>query len=371
MKKILVTVLVVLLFGYTSYSQGVSAADRVALSIPKKDTYSTEGISNYVKSHFTSDSDRVRALFVWVANNIVYDVERLRTRSPLEKIPLTDVLKSRRAVCQGYAELLVELFRTCNIKGVLVPGYTKVQDGTIADLSHAWVAAQLNDKWYLFDPTWSSGMVKDLQFTKRFTNRFYKVAPEEMIKDHMPFDPMYQFLNYPVLYDEFNSGNAEIKTSKPFFNYTDTITHFNSLDTLNQFISAARRINNNGEKKPIVNEMLTVLTKNQRAGESKLGYTGAVSEFKQATDIFNKYIAHKNQRFTSVRDDLEIRGMMDSVLRHIQNAYAMLSTVLANTDEQKRLLTDINAALFRFNSRVNDENSFLKKYLQTDRSVRN
>ncbi|MDB5191588.1 MAG: hypothetical protein JWQ96_1151, partial [Segetibacter sp.] len=238
---------ILVLFAYRGECQVLSAQDKLALAIPEKDTYSTDGISSYVKRNFSSDSARVRALFVWVANNINYDGERLRLKNQQERPTLNDVLKTRKAVCQGYAELMAALCRECNIKAMLVPGYTKLFDGSIDDLSHAWVAAEVDNKWYLFDPTWAAGSVKDFQFTRNFSNRYYKLTPEEMVKDHMPFDPMYQFLNYPLSYDEFNKGKASVNTSKPFFNYSDTIRLYNSLDSLNQFISTARRINKNGE----------------------------------------------------------------------------------------------------------------------------
>lgn len=78
------------------------------------------------------------------------------------------------------------------------------------------VAARLYDKWWLFDPTWAAGTVKDNRFTGRFSNRFYKLLPEEMIKDHMPFDPLYQFLYYPVTSQEFYDGKTTINSSKKF-----------------------------------------------------------------------------------------------------------------------------------------------------------
>ncbi|HEX8333365.1 MAG TPA: transglutaminase domain-containing protein, partial [Segetibacter sp.] len=208
MKKSLVTTTIFLLFTYIGYCQLLTPQDKLALQIPQQQTYSTTGISSYVKNNFASDSERVRALFVWVANNINYDVEKVRLKKVQERTTVEDVLKTRMAICQGYAELLIALNKECNINSILVSGYTKQQNGSISELPHAWVAAEVNNNWYLFDPTWAAGTVKDFQFTRMFSNRFYKKLPDEMIKDHMPFDPMYQFLNYTLLYDEFNKGNT-------------------------------------------------------------------------------------------------------------------------------------------------------------------
>lgn len=367
MKKSIVILSMCLLIVYGGECQPLAAQDKLALDIAA--TSSSREITSYVKSHFASDSERARALFVWVANNISYDVEKLRSKIQ-GKASIDEVLKTRKAVCQAYAELLVELYNQCNIKSMLVPGYTKLPDGSIADLPHAWVAALVNNKWYLFDPTWAAGTVNNYQFTRRFSNRYYKVSPEEMIKDHMPFDPMYQFLNYPLMYNEFNRGAASINTSKPLFNYTDSINAYNAMDTLNQSISAARRMNRNGDKNKMVYELVEILNKNQRAGESGMGYNGAVAQLNHATDLFNIYIDHKNKRFSSIKDDKQVQQMIDSVLQYIKTAYAMLAPVVADNNEHKQLLATINNGLLRLYRRADDEKIFLKRYLQTDKALR-
>lgn len=360
MKKYIVSIVTLLSFIVKAHSQS-SPADALALQIPPQETYSVKGISSYIKSHFTSDSERVRAIFVWVSNNINYDVDKVRYKR--EGATTTEeVLKTRKAVCQGYSEVFVELCKLCNIKAILVPGYAKQPDGTIGNLSHAWVAAEVNNKWYLFDPTWAAGSVKDYQFIRRFSNTFYMVSPEAMIKDHMPFDPMYQFLDYPVKYEEFNWGKAAAASSRPKFNYRDTINLFNSLDTFSQVISATRRINRNGDKNQMVYDMVSILNKNQRSGESKIGYDGAVIEFNAATDIYNRYVGHKNMHFSSIKDS-EIQPMIDSVLTHIHTAFVLLESVEAKTDNQRQSLSNINSALTTFFHHADDEKIFLKRYL--------
>lgn len=368
MKKAFITISILMLFVLTGYSQLLSPQDKLALEIPQQDTYSANRISSYVKTHFPSDSERVRALFVWVSNNISYDVEKLRSKN-MQETTVNDVLRTRKAVCGGYSELLVALLKECNIRSVLVSGYTKLPNGSTADLPHAWVAAEVNSKWYLFDPTWAAGSVKDFQFARNFSNRYYKLTAEEMIKDHMPFDPMYQFLSYPLLYEDFNRGSA-INTSKPFFNYADTIKHYNSLDTLNQFLSTSRRINRNGEKNQMVYEMVRILNKNQHIGDSRIGFDAAVAQFNKGTDLFNRYIGYKNARFSSIKEDKEIQQMIDSVLLHIKTAYSMLESVSTDHEEHRRALQNINSALTKFYYRVDEENMFLKTYLKTDRASR-
>jgi hypothetical protein len=294
-------------------------------------------------------------------------VEKLRLKKIQEPTTIEDVLKTRKAVCQGYAELFVALSKECNINSVLISGYTKMPDGSLGEYSHAWVAAEVNNKWYLFDPTWAAGTVRDLQFVRMFTNRFYKKTPEEMIKDHMPFDPMYQFLNHTVLFDEFNKGNTAINTSKPYFSYADTINAYNRLDTFSQLISVARRIYKNGERNQLVYDFVQNLNKNQDIGKSKMGFEGAVASFRQATDLFNRYIEHKNKRFSAVSNK-EIQEMIDGVSEHFNAAKTMIEPVNATTEEQKRILASFNSSFYSFYKRVDEEKIFLKSYLKSERA---
>jgi transglutaminase/protease-like cytokinesis protein 3 len=137
-----------------------------------------------------------------VTTHISYDVARFlaRDKNPVAPMPgAAEVLSSRMAVCQGYANLFVELCRGAGIEALVIGGYSKQQD-KVSEISHAWVAAMLQEEWYLFDPTWGAGFVKDDVFVKRYNEQFYKVTPAKFIERHMPFDPMYQFLSYPVSY---------------------------------------------------------------------------------------------------------------------------------------------------------------------------
>lgn len=355
---------------FCSFAQTFSQQDKIALEIPQSATNTTTGISQYIKSKFSSDSDRVRALFVWVANNINYDVDKVRFKKLQERTTVNDVLKTRLAVCQGYSELLSQLIKECGFNSVVIAGYTKQQDGSFAILAHAWVAAEIDKSWYLFDPTWAAGTVNDFVFTRRFSLQYYKLTPQQMIADHMPFDQLYQFSNYPLQYDDFNNGKIVFNTSKPYFNYVDTLNAYNKLDTLNQFKAVARRIVKAGDKNQLVHDYLKVLTKNQNMGDSRIGYDGAVVEFKKAMEIFNNYIAVKNKRFATIADGKEIEKMIEDVLLHFNNAKQLIEPVTGANDEQKRIISNFNNSLYGFYRRVDEEKIFVKNYLQKKGSPR-
>ncbi|HEU4472679.1 MAG TPA: transglutaminase-like domain-containing protein, partial [Flavisolibacter sp.] len=129
--------------------------DAKAAAIPEASCASVESLASYIKDNFTTDTTRIRAIYVWITHHISYDVARLKARE-LDPFPkpqaIADVLATRSAVCQGYSDLFAALCKAVGIDAVVVSGYTR-KGNSISPISHAWVAAQLAGDWYLFDPT--------------------------------------------------------------------------------------------------------------------------------------------------------------------------------------------------------------------------
>ena len=171
MVRILGTLLLLCTFHQMSYTQ-VKSLDERAESIPNANCVSVDALASYVKQNFTTDTDRIRAIYVWITHHISYDVVRLKSMEMNPDQPpqaVANVLNIRRAVCQGYSDLFVVLCKSVNINAIVVGGYTKDQ-GKLSHIAHAWAAASLDGKWYLFDPTWGAGYLKDDKFIKSFNN---------------------------------------------------------------------------------------------------------------------------------------------------------------------------------------------------------
>ncbi|MCK7554188.1 hypothetical protein MKQ70_03855 [Chitinophaga sedimenti] len=47
--------------------------DRKALAIPESRTATTGDIAAYINENFSSDADKTRAAFIWVASSVSYD----------------------------------------------------------------------------------------------------------------------------------------------------------------------------------------------------------------------------------------------------------------------------------------------------------
>ena len=93
-------------------------------------------------------------------------------------VPLADVFRSRRGVCQDFAHVMIGALRSMRLAARYVSGYVrpgpKVQG---AQASHAWVSVFFPDVgWISFDPT-NNLMVSDSHITLAWGRDYGDVTP--------------------------------------------------------------------------------------------------------------------------------------------------------------------------------------------------
>lgn len=365
MPKTIITVLLFLL-QQDIFSQPFTKAPDI--SIPENLTSSTTGISAYIKEHFSTDTARIRAIFDWVATNINYDIAKFLNKN--DKVqPIADVLRTRLAVCVGYADLFNELCSLCNIHSMVISGYTK-QKGVVCTVSHAWVAAELDHKWYLFDPTWAAGYVNGNKFTKAYSTKYYKLSPDLMIMDHMPFDPLYEFLETTVSNKEFAQGKPTVDTRRTVFNFIDTLQQFNLLSNEDKVRSELRRIQKNGIENDVIQERVIYLKKLTESFSVSNSFEHAIYLYNYSISLFNDYITYKNKMFNPPIEDKAIKKMLDSISYHANASYTTLSTVIASDEVNRQAITKTFRELEKFQNRVNQEKDFVTAYIGTSKNER-
>src|SRR6185437_8583549 len=221
--------------------------DAMALRLPDSSSREVATIADYVDTHFTTPEEKTRAIFVWIANNIQYDVVNMFAlnfyEDPAEKI--AKPLRTRKGICENYASLFAAVCERTGVHCVVVVGYTRVR-GFVDYIPHAWCAAYLDGAWAFFDPTWGSGYIDNKKFVRHLDEEFYKASPDLFIHSHMPFDYLWQCLYYPVTNQQFYEGKTAPDKTKPYFSYPDSITVYERLSRVEQETAEARRIQQNG-----------------------------------------------------------------------------------------------------------------------------
>lgn len=355
--------------------------DKRALQLPDSLSKTTATIASYIDGNFSNTNDKVRAIYTWLASNIGYDIENMfaiNFYAPKEE-KITKPLATRKGICENYAALFTDICTKLSIPVYTIEGYTK-QNGFTDYIPHAWNAAYLDSNWYLFDATWGSGYISAGKFYQKLNNNYFKVSPSTLIKSHMPFDYLWQFLHYPITSQEFVEGKTSINNSKPFFNYIDSIKAYEKQPRLEQLASAAQRIEKNGIRHSLVYDRLRHIK--EEIEYSKQGaviskqinavnlYNSAVADYNDGLLKLNDYINYYNKQFTPVKPDAEIQGMIDSSSSKIHDARKKLGDIKEPDSNVIAMSAQLNKAIDDISKNISEQQEWLKTYFSKNKSQR-
>jgi len=360
------------LFSFLGFGQAnvdYTLIDKKMAEIPQNTTTSSDGISNYINTNFKTETDKIRAVFYWTASNISYDVANMYAvhidESSQDRI--TKTLKTKKGVCTDYALIFNSIANSIGIKSVVVEGYTK-QNGKIATLSHAWCAARIDNKWYVFDPTWGSGYVNNNKYTRKLNTNYFKVVPEKSIISHMPFDYLWQFINYPITNQEFIEGKTQINKTKKKFNFESEITRYESLPKIDQFFESAQRIEKNGIKNQLISQAYTYAKtswSNEREKDYNSKYNEIVNQYNEAIYELNDFIYYRNNKFKPILPDDEIKSKIQNPNEKLkkcqEDLYKIVSFNNANSGNAKALKKSVADAIVQSEKHLEFVNEYLSK----------
>ncbi len=343
-----------------------SAIDKKALELPDSLTKNTDLIANYITSNFATDEDKSRAIFIWVTSNIEYDIENMFAMNFYEKKEekIAKPLKTRKGICENYALLFTDICIKSGIKSFVVEGYTK-QNGFTDYIPHAWSAALIDSSWVLFDPTWGSGYVDGGKFFRKINNEYYKANPTTLIKSHIPFDYLWQFVNYPITNQEFYEGKIQQDKTKQFFNFKDTLQVYEKQNHIDQLISTAYRVEKNGVKNSMIFDQLQHLKleiENDRQRKTVNLYNSAIVEYNNAINGLNEFINYRNKKLTPSKTDPEIQSMIDIIDSKIEEAKGKLDRI-ANPDvNTANMIQQLTKSINDVSKQVEEQQDWLTLY---------
>lgn len=230
---------------------------------PESVTNSTEKLSNYLCAPFKTDSEKFASIYYWIAKNISYNHDLASKPLYYESIDeiIDHVMQKKDGVCQHFSELFAKLSQQAGLTAYVIGGYTR-SNGEVDELSHAWNIISVNGKWYFVDATWAASTVQST-LKNEFPEKFFMLAPEENIKNRMPFDPIWQAISLPLKYQDFDRGFVN-DLKKGYFNYNDSIQKHIHLSQTEQYNDLIRRIEGNGIQNEIVKKEYALMKENYR-----------------------------------------------------------------------------------------------------------
>ncbi|MBV8252800.1 MAG: hypothetical protein JO154_09360 [Chitinophaga sp.] len=358
-------------------------------TIPDTEVMTTTAMADWLKANSKNTTESLKSIYAWIGKNIAYDTRN--TYDPQYYKDTTDAaaktLRTRQGICYGYASLFVEIARKAGISAILVSGYTVNGGQLSADGSHAWVAVKTDNKWTLIDPTWAAGGVSGTKFYPSFTWKYFMISPAVFVKTHVPYDPIYQFLDHPYRHDEIKEGKLTLAASRPVFVYEDSLAMWQKLDSNAQVVSSIERIRRFGVSNAYISTELSYLlqklevtrhneevTRQNAKVESQNQlidrYNAANSKYNVLVSTFNDYVHFKNNQFTPAKPDQEIREWVDGMAADLAKIYDMIKDIKLEERKHQEQVDDTRQLLDKMKPRIDEEQAFVTKYLKTGKMFR-
>lgn len=351
-----------------------AAIDKKALEIPDSLTSTATDIAGYISSNFQSDSDKARAAFIWIASNIEYDIDNMFAINFYEDKAEKAVkpLKTRKGICENYAALFNHICSKAGLRSYVLEGFTK-QNGFTDYIPHAWNAVLLDSAWYICDATWGSGYVSNGKFIRKINNDYFKVLPSVSIKSHMPFDYLWQFLEYPATVQEFTEGKFFQDKNREYFNFNDSLAELDELDHLTKLERSVSRIEKNGVRNSLIFDRLQHLKleiEHYKQNQTVDLYNSAAADYNEAINLLNEFINYRNVQFKPTKPDVALQAMLDVPDSKLKDAAAKLKQIKYPNSNSANSIMQLHKGIEDVSNEVEKQNTWLKLYLSKGKAGR-
>lgn len=323
---------VLFLLSNNLFAEKFSRIDSVSIHTHETVNHSINALIAYCEKHATTDLERVRFYFVWVATHIQYD----EYAPGNDKQNPESVFKNKKAVCSGYTRLLSYLCEQSGISARYVSGYGKEPNDPSNIQNHAWNVIRINGDWYPFDVTWAADELEDdAQNSLPLTFEYWFMPyPEVFQTTHLPFDPAYQLTNHLMKRQVFFSKSSQhvIHTegeSLPVFEL-DFLTILNEETSLDSLEKACRSFRRGYDFMPMDSAVAIKLAKTQDA-KVKRAFT-FIQEFSQ-----NDYPKIHLSPTATIKNGLSKLQKLEKPIEEALDSHAALEALPLSEDNKKAI----------------------------------
>ena len=362
-------ILILLLFVSAGILMGAdyTKIDKRAETVPGN-LRTAKDITRYLTKGLNSPTDKVRAIYYWMAHAIRYDIAKMNSNETYtDPQQLVDeVLKTRKGVCANYSALFQACCQSVGIQSYVIEGYTR-QNEKIVPIAHAWNAVYIDGRFYNIDVTWAAGYVRGKKYFQQFRDNYFLISPPDFIKTHMPFDPVWQFSNNPVTHKEFETDDFTSLKKQSNFNFVDSINTLSGLSS----VEKSKRENLRITKAGITNKMIREkVIQNQQSITTEEYNTSAVN-FNKGVIKYNEYIQYKNTQFNklAIKDD-KILELLSSARQLFESAEESLSNLNPENTGLKNAIHSMGTSIKRMKISLDEEDAFMIKYIKTAKPLR-
>ena len=147
--------------------------------IPRKIERSIPLLARHLTKGKISQKDKAHAIYTWITHNVAFNYEALQSSNYLIGVSPSKVLKQKKAVSDGFCELMKAMLDVVGIESEVVDGYVHDVAWEPGDIvfedSHTWMAMKLDGEWTLADPTWDAGYIGRKPYDRKYHPKRYLI----------------------------------------------------------------------------------------------------------------------------------------------------------------------------------------------------
>ncbi len=361
---------ILMVFGFSSNAQNANttltknyrAIDKKMSEV--KDSFtSIPELGNYISSAFSTEEEKCRAIYYWVAKTIEYDVKSMYAINLKEthKDIIAKTFTTKKAICMGYALLFDSLCTLTNITCEYVTGSTR-QDWFPEPTGHAWNAVKINQTWYLVDATWGSGYIEDRRFIRALSNKYFLADGKTFYPSYHPIDAIWQLLEYP--HDLFYFYNqSKTKTASVKWNYTDSIEAHLKRSEIDKIIATQRRLKLNGTNSNFTSDYYIYLENKKTAYFAK-EFNKVTKRLNQIVNTYNSYNNLRNNKFEPAISDSLLKHTFDESTIYLKESEGVLNQLKKyNVPDLSENIVDVNIKIKDLQTLIERENKVIETHL--------
>jgi hypothetical protein len=207
--NIILCLCIVLAGGSLKAQNSISGPYEYVLDKGKLSTEITDLTHNII-SGFTTDEEKARAIYSWIASNISVDVKKLfkgkagNINSVFNDASLKKVLKKKKGLSSDYSNLFATMCKIAGINAIVVTGINRMNPRlagrTLKQNDFYWNAICLENKWFIVDSQSGAGIIDQAEkkFIKNFRSEFFLIKPETAIMSFFPGSDENQYLDIRI-----------------------------------------------------------------------------------------------------------------------------------------------------------------------------
>ncbi len=340
--------------------------------IPEAYTRSADSLALYIDACYDNDADKARAIYEWITRNMTYNVYTTftsRNEVYSEAKDLQETLRTRTGICKQFALLFKTVAEKVGIPAYIVSGYNKF-NGALLPSPHEWCAAKIGAQWFFYDPTFGMGYINsNSQFVHDPTLKYCQATPQLLIQTHMPYDPIWQLLEQPYRYEEFDKDTYNPQANpRPVCHFNDSILAYTRQSRIEQLADSYNRVLRNGKANPLVDYYIELTQANIRIYQQQKVYDiykEAMKLQNMGADLANDFIRYRRQAFQPERKEDEVRSLLAQALEAASTADSLMHTTGPIPEQYASAMTNLQASINNLTTQIGDQQAFVELYYST------